>query len=204
VGRVIARPFIGTSGNYQRVGGHRKDFSLKPFNHTVLDHLKNSGLQVIGIGKIHDLFAGQGLTASIHTDDNRDGMQKIIESLPELKTGLLMANLVDFDMSWGHRNDVQGFYKGLQEFDAWLPELLKVMTGEDILLITADHGNDPTTPSTDHSREYTPLLVYGPGIKSGTSLGTRESFADIAATLAEVFGIKGTGQGTSFLPEIIS
>ncbi len=203
VGRVIARPFTGTSGNYQRVGGHRKDFSLKPFNLTVLDHLKNSGLQVIGVGKIHDLFAGQGLTQSLHTDDNRDGMQKILKVLPDLKHGLLMANLVDFDMSWGHRNDIQGFYQGLKDFDAWLPELLKVMTGEDLLLITADHGNDPTTPSTDHSREYTPLLVYGPGIKSGISLGTRESFADIAATLTDIFGIRGTGQGTSFWPEII-
>jgi len=203
VGRVIARPFIGTSAKYQRVGGHRRDLSLKPFKLTVLDHLKNSGLQVMGVGKIHDLFAGQGLTQSIHTDDNRDGMEKILKALPGLKQGLLMANLVDFDMSWGHRNDVQGFYQGLQDFDAWLPELLKVLTGDDLLLITADHGNDPTTPSTDHSREYTPLLVFGPGIKSGIDLGTRKSFADIAATLAEVFGINGTGQGTSFWPRII-
>jgi phosphopentomutase len=202
VGRVIARPFTGTSGNYQRVGGHRKDLSLKPFKPTVLDHLKNSGRQVIGIGKIHDLFAGQGLTASIHTDDNRDGMEKILKTLPELKTGLLMANLVDFDMSWGHRNDVLGFYQGLKDFDAWLPGLMGLMTNDDLLLITADHGNDPTTPSTDHSREYTPLLAYGPGIKNGIDLGTRESFADIAATLAGVFGITGTGQGTSFLKQI--
>ncbi|MDO9391805.1 MAG: phosphopentomutase [bacterium] len=202
VGRVIARPFIGTSGNYQRVGGHRRDLSLKPFKPTVLDHLKKSGLQVMGVGKIHDLFAGQGLTQSIHTDDNRDGMEKILKALPDFKQGLLMANLVDFDMSWGHRNDVLGFYKGLQDFDAWLPELLKVLTGDDLLLITADHGNDPTTPSTDHSREYTPLLVFGPGIKNGGDLGTRESFADIAATLAEVFGIQGTGNGQSFWTSI--
>ncbi|MDP2807960.1 MAG: phosphopentomutase [bacterium] len=202
VGRVIARPFIGLSGNYQRVGGHRKDFSLKPFKLTVLDHLKNSGLQVIGVGKIHDLFAGQGLSQSIHTDDNRDGMQKILKALPEFSHGLLMANLVDFDMSWGHRNDVRGFYQGLKDFDAWLPDLLKVLTRDDLLLITADHGNDPTTSSTDHSREYAPLLVFGPGIKSGIDLGTRESFADIAATLADIFGIVGTGQGKSFWTEI--
>jgi len=202
VGRVIARPFIGSSGNYQRVGGHRKDFSLKPFKPTVLDLLKAGCRQVIGVGKIHDLFAGQGLTQSIHTDDNRDGMEKILKALPGLKQGLLMANLVDFDMSWGHRNDVRGFYQGLQEFDAWLPDLLKVLTGDDLLLITADHGNDPTTPSTDHSREYTPLLVFGPGIKSGIDLGTRKSFADIAATLAEVFGIQGTGNGQSFWTSI--
>jgi phosphopentomutase len=203
VGRVIARPFIGSSGAYQRVGGHRKDFSLKPFKPTALDLLKKSGCQVTGVGKIHDLFAGQGLTQSIHTDDNQDGMQKIMEALPELSHGLLMANLVDFDMSWGHRNDTLGFYQGLQDFDAWLPGLQGSMNKEDLLLITADHGNDPTTPSTDHSREYTPLLAYGPGIKSGINLGTRESFADIAATLAEIFGIDGTGQGTSFWPQII-
>ena len=203
VGRVIARPFIGTTGKYQRVGGHRKDISLKPFKLTVLDHIKNSGLQVIGVGKIHDLFAGQGLSQSIHTDDNRDGMQKIIKALPDLKTGLLMANLVDFDMSWGHRNDTLGFYQGLQDFDAWLPGLMNSLNQDDLLLITADHGNDPTTPSTDHSREYAPLLVFGPGIKSGIDLGTRKSFADIAATLAGIFGINGTGQGTSFWPQII-
>jgi phosphopentomutase len=202
VGRVIARPFTGSSGNYQRVGGHRRDLSLRPFKPTVLDHIKNNGLQVIGVGKIHDLFAGQGLTKSIHTDDNRDGMQKILEALPELSHGLLMANLVDFDMSWGHRNDTLGFYQGLKDFDSWLPGLRGFMNKEDLLLITADHGNDPTTPSTDHSREYTPLLAFGPGIKSGVNLGTRGSFADIAATLAQIFNIEGTGQGKSFWSQI--
>ncbi|MBI4725680.1 phosphopentomutase [candidate division TA06 bacterium] len=202
VGRVIARPFTGVSGNYQRAGGHRRDLSLKPPRPTALDLIKNSGCQVIGVGKIHDLFSGQGLSQSIHTDDNQDGMQTILKTLPEFFRGLLMANLVDFDMSWGHRNDVQGFYQGLKDFDVWLPGLLKALTGGDILMITADHGNDPTTPSTDHSREYTPLLVFGPGIKSGIDLGTRKSFADIAATLAEIFDIKDTGQGASFLKQI--
>jgi phosphopentomutase len=202
VGRVIARPFTGRSGSYQRVGGHRKDFSLVPPRPTVLDIIKQAGLQTIGVGKIHDLFAGQGLTQSIHTDDNRDGMARILEALPGLQRGLLMANLVDFDMVWGHRNNAQGFYQGLQEFDAWLPSLLKLMTAEDMLVITADHGNDPTTPSTDHSREHTPLLVWGPGIKSGIDLGNRQSFSDIGATVAEVFGLQGTGKGRSFLKQV--
>ncbi|MDQ7798321.1 MAG: phosphopentomutase [Candidatus Edwardsbacteria bacterium] len=199
VGRVIARPFIGTSGSYQRVGAHRQDFSLQPPRPTILDHIKKAGLEVVGVGKIHDLYAGQGLTQSLHSDDNHDGMAKIIDAWPKLSRGLLMANLVEFDMTWGHRNDVAGFYRGLQDFDAWLPGLLKAMTGEDILIITADHGNDPTTSSTDHSREYVPLLVYGPGLKSGIDLGVRESFSDIAATLAEMFEIAGLEHVQSFL-----
>lgn len=204
VGRVIARPFIGTSGNYQRVGGHRQDFSLKPPKPTILDLFKKAGLEVVGVGKIHDLYAGQGLTQSLHSDDNHDGMAKILDAWPKLSQGLLMANLVEFDMTWGHRNDAPGFYQGLRDFDAWLPVLLEAMAEDDILIITADHGNDPTTISTDHSREYVPLLVYGPGIKSGIALGIRESFSDIAATLAEMFEIKGTGQGKSFWPQVSS
>jgi phosphopentomutase len=204
VGRVIARPFIGISGNYQRVGGHRQDFSVKPPKPTILDRLKEAGLDVIGVGKIHDLYAGQGLTQSIHTDNNPDGMAKILSAWPGISRGLLMANLVEFDMTWGHRNDAAGFYQGLQDFDAWLPGLLDKMTEEDILIITADHGNDPTTISTDHSREYVPLLAYGSGLKNGIDLGIRESFSDIAATLAEMFEINGTGQGTSFWPQVRS
>jgi phosphopentomutase len=199
VGRVIARPFIGSSGNYQRVGGHRQDFSVKPPKPTILDKLKEADLEVIGVGKIHDLYAGQGLTQSIHTDNNRDGMAKILSAWSKMPKGLLMANLVEFDMTWGHRNDVNGFYSGLQDFDAWLPNIMAMMGREDILIITADHGNDPTTASTDHSREYVPLMVYGPGIKRGVALGIRKSFSDIAATLAETFNIPGAGQGQSFL-----
>lgn len=198
VGRVIARPFIGSSGNFQRVGGHRKDFSVKPPQPTILDHLKNAGLETVGLGKIHDLYAGQGLTQSIHTDNNSDGMAKILSAWPGLSRGLLMANLVEFDMTWGHRNDTAGFYKGLQEFDSWLPNIIDKMASEDILIITADHGNDPTTASTDHSREYVPLLVYGPDIKAGVDLGVRGSFSDIAASLAEIFGVAGFGRGKSF------
>ena len=204
VGRVIARPFIGASGSYQRVGGHRQDFSLQPPRPTILDHIKKAGLEVVGVGKIHDVYAGQGLTQSLHSDGNHDGMAKILDAWPKLSRGLLMANLVEFDMTWGHRNDMAGFYQGLRDFDAWLPGLLKTMTKDDLLFITADHGNDPTTSSTDHSREYVPLLVYGPGIKSGIDLGIRESFSDIAATLAEMFGITSTGQGTSFWPQVRS
>ncbi|OGF14103.1 MAG: phosphopentomutase [Candidatus Edwardsbacteria bacterium GWF2_54_11] len=204
VGRVIARPFIGASGSYQRGGGHRQDFSLQPPRPTILDHIKKAGLEVVGVGKIHDLYAGQGLTQSLHSDGNHDGMAKILDAWPKLSRGLLMANLVEFDMTWGHRNDMAGFYQGLRDFDAWLPGLLKTMTKDDLLFITADHGNDPTTSSTDHSREYVPLLVYGPGIKSGIDLGIRESFSDIAATLAEMFGITSTGQGTSFWPQVRS
>ncbi len=203
MGRVIARPFIGTSGNYQRVGGHRQDFSLKPPGPTILDHIKKAGLEVVGVGKIHDLYAGQGLTQSHHSDDNHDGMAKTLDAWPKLSQGLLMANLVEFDMTWGHRNDAPGFYQGLRDFDAWLPGLLDKMTGDDILIITADHGNDPTTSSTDHSREYVPLLVYGPKLKSGVNLGIRKSFSDIAATLAEMFDITGPERGQSFFRQII-
>ena len=202
VGRVIARPFVGGPGSYRRVGGHRRDFSLPPSGPTILDRLKDSGRQVIGLGKIHDLFAGQGLTESIHTDDNRDGMARLLESLPRLSRGLLMINLVDFDMAWGHRNDAAGFHGGLREFDAWLPALLSRLAEHDLLIITADHGNDPTTASTDHSREHTPLLAHGPGLRSGIDLGTRQSFADIAATVAEAFDLPGTGNGTGFLAQL--
>jgi phosphopentomutase len=202
VGRVIARPFTGSPGSYQRVGGHRHDFSVPPSGPTMLDRLKDSGRQVIGLGKIHDLYAGQGLTENVHTDDNRDGMARLIETLSRLEHGLLMMNLVEFDMTWGHRNDTAGFAGGLSEFDAWLPSLLGRMTAGDLLLLTADHGNDPTTPSTDHSREHTPLLACGPGIRSGVDLGTRGSFADIAATVAEIFSLRGIEHGESFLPQI--
>lgn len=198
VGRVIARPFTGTSGNYQRMGGHRQDFSLKPPRPTLLDIISRAGLETVGVGKIHDLFAGQGLTTSIHSDNNDDGTAKMLEAWPRLKRGLMMANLVDFDMAWGHRNDAAGFYRGLQDFDRWLPSMLAAMGPGDLLVITADHGNDPTTESTDHSREYAPLLICGPDLKDGVNLGTRDSFADLSATLADYFGLKGTGAGRSF------
>ncbi|HTY08943.1 MAG TPA: phosphopentomutase, partial [Candidatus Edwardsbacteria bacterium] len=203
VARVIARPFVGEPGAYQRVGGHRHDFSVAPFGPTLLDRLAAHGEQVIGLGKISDLYAGRGLTESVHTDDNRDGMAKLLETLPRLRRGLLMINLVEFDMTWGHRNDTAGFAGGLREFDAWLPSLLALLAPRDLLLITADHGNDPTTPSTDHSREHTPLLAYGPGLRGGADLGTRASFADIAATVAGIFGAGGVAHGDSFLDQLL-
>ena len=201
VARVIARPFVGKSGFFQRTE-RRKDFSLPPPSDTILDILKRNDIPVIGIGKIEDLFAGKGLTQSIHTKNNSDGMDKLAEAIRLFKTGLIFINLVDFDMLWGHRNNPSDFAAGLEEFDRRLPEITELLEKEDILIITADHGCDPTTPSTDHSREYVPLLVYGSSIAGNINLGTRESFSDVGATTAEIFGIKGTGCGISFLKEI--
>ncbi len=201
VARVIARPFIGKTGSFTRTE-RRKDFSLPPPSQTVLELLKKNDVPVIGIGKIEDLFAGRGLTHTIHIKSNSDGMDKLVEALKIHKTGLVFINLVDFDMLWGHRNDPGAFAAGLEEFDRRLPEFTHLMQKEDVLIITADHGCDPTTPSTDHSREYVPLLVYGGSIGYNRNLGTRESFCDVGATIAEIFGIKGTGCGKSFAKEI--
>jgi phosphopentomutase len=167
-----------------------------------LDILKANHLPVIGLGKIEDLFAGKGLTHSIHSKNNSDGIDKLIEAVEKFKDGLIFINLVDFDMLWGHRNDPRAFADGLEEFDRRLPEVMQPLQKEDILIITADHGCDPTTPSTDHSREYVPLLVYGQSIAKGNNLGVRESFADVGATMAEIFGVDGTGCGKSFFEEI--
>jgi phosphopentomutase len=201
VARVIARPFLGKPGAFKRTE-RRRDFSLPPPSDTVLDILKANQIPVIGIGKIEDLFVGRGLSMSIHTGNNTDGMDKLIDTIKGYKQGLIFINLVDFDMLWGHRNDVPGFAAGLEDFDRRLPEVLNLLTYDDVLIITADHGCDPTTPSTDHSREYVPVLVYGKSIKRNISLGIRESFSDVGATIAEIFGVKGTGRGKSFLGEI--
>jgi phosphopentomutase len=199
--RVIARPFVGKPGSFKRTE-RRKDFSLPPPSDTVLDILKRNHLPVIGLGKIEDLFAGKGLTHSIHSKNNSDGMDRLVEAVQEFKEGLIFINLVDFDMLWGHRNNPRAFAGGLEEFDRRLPEVMELLQKQDILIITADHGCDPTTPSTDHSREYVPLLVCGESIAKGKNLGVRESFADVGATIAEIFGIKGTGSGKSFLEEL--
>ncbi len=201
VARVIARPFLGKPGSFKRTE-RRRDFSLPPPSETVLDILKANHIPVIGIGKIEDLFVNRGLSASIHTGNNSDGMDKLVEALKGYKQGLIFINLVDFDMLWGHRNDAAGFAAGLEDFDRRLPDVLDLLTAGDILIITADHGCDPTTPSTDHSREYVPLLVYGSSIKNNVNLGVRESFSDVGATIVEIFGVKGTGKGKSFLGEI--
>jgi phosphopentomutase len=201
VARVIARPFVGKPGFFKRTE-RRKDFSLSPPQETVLDILKRNGIPVIGMGKIEDLFAGRGLTGSIHTKNNSDGMDKLVEAMKRFENGFLFINLVDFDMLWGHRNDAQAFASGLEDFDQRLSEVLNLLRLEDLLIITADHGCDPTTPSTDHSREYVPLLVYGKSIKKGVNLGTRKSFSDAGKTIAEIFEVRGTKNGVSFLKDL--
>lgn len=201
VGRVIARPFVGTSGQYERTR-NRKDFSVPPPSPTILDRLKENGFVTIGIGKIGDIFAHKGLTKEVHTGANEKGILATILEINEAPDGLIFTNLVDTDMLYGHRNDTVGYRKSLEEFDSYLPKIIDAMHEEDLLVITADHGCDPTTPSTDHSREYVPLLVYSRQMRSGVNLGTRETFADTAASIAEFFKIPWSGPGTSYLREL--
>lgn len=185
VGRVIARPFVGESGCYTRTY-HRKDYSLEPFGETVLDRLVAAGVQVVGIGKIWDIFAGRGITRSIHTDGNLDGIRKSLEILRAQERGLIFVNLVDYDMLFGHRRDPQGYAAALEELDRYLPDLLALLREGDLLLITADHGCDPTlSRHTDHTREYVPLLLLDPGRGEGRDLGVRETFADVGETIEE-------------------
>ncbi|MEG2174937.1 MAG: phosphopentomutase [Oscillospiraceae bacterium] len=197
VGRVIARPFTGVWPNFARTA-NRHDFSLQPPGQTLLDRLTEAGREVIAVGKISDIFAGRGITRTIATHGNADGMEKMSALLSEDFTGLAFVNLVDFDMLYGHRNDSVGYAAALEKFDCWLGETLPRLMPEDVLMITADHGCDPGTPSTDHSREYTPLLVAGPNIACGVHLGTRASFTDIAATVQEMLGVSGNTDGKSF------
>lgn len=201
VGRVIARPFIGMEGNFIRTA-NRHDYSIKPPQKTLLNTLQEKGKQVFGVGKINDIFAGEGITDSFPTIDNMDGLDKIIEIFPNLKDGLIFANLVDFDSKYGHRNNSQGYAKALEAFDQRLPQIWGLLDKKTILVLVADHGNDPTTPSTDHSREYVPLLVMGDCIKANYDLGIRESFADLGATLAEYFEVPYQGYGESFWKNI--
>ena len=168
----------------------------------MLDLLKAKGLEVVGIGKIEDLFGGRGVTKAIHTESNADGMNKTIEAMKSVKKGLIFTTLVDFDTLWGHRNDPQGFAKGLEEFDKILPGVMEKLDDGDMLVLTADHGCDPTTPSTDHSREYVPLLVYGKRLSRDVNLGIRQSFADLGQTIAEIFGLRRLKVGKSFLKEV--
>ncbi|GAB4543416.1 MAG: phosphopentomutase [Anaerolineae bacterium] len=203
VGRVIARPFVGEPGAFTRTE-RRKDFSLSPPKGTLLDTLKDAGLEVMGVGKIEDIFAHQGLTQSNHTSNNMAGVDAILEFMAAGGDGLIFANLVDFDMLYGHRNDPRGYADALEAFDARLPEIQSALRDGDVLILTADHGNDPTTPSTDHSRERVPILVVGPHIRRGTNLGTRDSFADVAATIADLLGVAWDGAGESFADAIIA
>ncbi len=200
VARVIARPFAGEPGSYQRTA-NRRDYSIEPPEQTVLDALRAAGVPRSGVGKVDDLFGGRSIEAR-HTASNAEGIRRITEWLSSAESGLLFANLVDFDQLFGHRNDVPGFYGALREFDAALPSITSRLKEEDLLFITADHGNDPTTPSTDHAREIVPLLAGGMRVVPG-DLGERDTFSDLGATIAEWFGISFRGRGTSFLSDLV-
>lgn len=201
VGRVIARPFVGEVGHFTRTED-RKDFSLVPPSDTILDAVKAAGLASIGVGKIEDIFAHRGLTESNHTGNNMAGVDATLEFCQADTAGLIFTNLVDFDALYGHRNNPQGYAEALEAFDRRLPELMNALRPGDVLMITADHGNDPTTPGTDHSRERVPLLVYGQAIKPNTNFGTRASFADVAATIADMLGLRWLGAGESFAEKL--
>jgi phosphopentomutase len=200
VGRVIARPFAGPAGGFFRTT-RRRDFSLPPPGPTLLDSVQDAGQAVVAIGKIDDLFAHRGYTEHHHSVDNRECIKLVEQTLDRLDSGLVFANLVQFDMDWGHRNDPARFAQGLADFDALLPRVLDRLRPGDLLFITADHGNDPTTASTDHSREHVPLLCLGPGMRRGVDLGTRPTFADLGQTAADFLGVEPTPHGTSFLQE---
>ncbi|MDM8520243.1 phosphopentomutase [Anaerolineales bacterium HSG6] len=197
VGRVIARPFIGEPGSFTRTE-NRKDFSLEPPSDTIMDVVKAVGKDVIAIGKIEDIFAYRGITHSNHTGNNMAGISAIIETCQQDNEGLIFTNLVDFDALYGHRNNPRGYADALEAFDRRLPEISAVMRPTDITIMTADHGNDPTTPGTDHSRERVPILIFGQPVKTGINMGTRDSFADLSATIAELLGINWSGAGDSF------
>ena len=201
VGRVIARPFVGVPGRFKRTA-NRHDYALPPSGETLLDRVKGSGQPVVAIGKIEDLFAGRGITRAIHTASDEDGMNAVEREMATVDRGLIFTNLVDFDTQYGHRNDVAGYAANLERFDARLARVLPMLKKEDVLVVTADHGNDPTTPSTDHAREYVPLLVTGERVRAAVDLGTRRTFADLGQTLADVFGVGRLPHGTSFLGEI--
>ncbi len=202
VGRVIARPFKGEYPDFYRTSG-RHDFSLEPTAETMLDRLKENGFDVISVGKINDIFASRGITDNRGINkDNADGMEKTLRIQSENFNGLCFVNLVDFDMIYGHRNDVDGYAKALTEFDGYLGRFMENMSNDDVLIVTADHGCDPSTPSTDHSREYIPMLVYGEGIKQGVNLGTLKTFADISAFVLDSFDLPVLKNGTSFKNEV--
>jgi len=201
VGRVIARPFVGTPGHFKRTA-NRHDYALPPSGETLLDRVKAASLPVVAIGKIDDLFAGRGVTKAVHTKSDDDGMDQIEGQMAEVDRGLIFANLVDFDTQFGHRNDVAGYASNLERFDGRLTVLLPRLRDDDLLIVTADHGNDPTTSSTDHAREYVPLMITGSRVRPNVNLGTRRTFADVGQTLADLFSVGALVNGTSFLKEI--
>ena len=200
IGRIIARPYVGTPGNFQRTS-NRHDYALSPFGQTTLDFLKEKGFDVIAIGKINDIFNGQGITEFVRTKNNMDGVDNLVDILKKDFTGMSFLNLVDFDAAYGHRRDTVGYGKALEEFDARIPEILEHMHEDDLLIITADHGNDPTFPGTDHTREYIPVLAISKSLQHPTRL-TQGHFSDIAETISENFGVSSTGNGQSFLSEL--
>ncbi|MBM3745657.1 MAG: phosphopentomutase [Acidobacteria bacterium] len=202
VGRVIARPFVGRPGAFVRDAANRHDYAVPPPPGLLLDRLEGADVHVHSVGKIFDIYLGRGIRGQAKTRTNAEGMAKILEALESVPAGLVFANLVDFDMLYGHRNDVEGYAAALEAVDAWLPDLLDSLLPDDLLIVTADHGNDPTTPSTDHSREYVPLLAYGPRTRRGVDLGTRATLADIGQTVAANFGLQ-LQKGTSFLEAIL-
>ena len=202
VGRVIARPFIGSPGAFRRTA-NRRDFALTPPSETLLDRLKAASFPVVAIGKIEDLFAGRGITSATHTTSDDHGMDEVLRAMTATDRGLIFTNLVDFDTQYGHRNDVAGYASNLERMDTRLGEVMAALGPRDMLVVTADHGNDPTTPSTDHAREYVPVFVAGRAIRPDTDIGTRATFADLGQTIAEVFGVGPLEHGSSFLGEIL-
>lgn len=202
VGRVIARPFVGEVGSFKRTS-NRRDYALDPFGKTALEYIKEDGMSVAAVGKIEDIYNGKGVTEAVHIKNNMDGVDKTLEYMDKIDNGLIFTNLVDFDMLYGHRNDPKGYGKAIEDFDGRLNEIYSKLRDEDILIITADHGCDPTTESTDHSREYIPILVYGKQVKGGTELGIRDSFTDIGKSILDYLGIDNNLEGKSFINEII-
>ena len=202
VGRVIARPFVGEVGSFKRTS-NRRDYALDPFGKTALEYIKENGMSVAAVGKIEDIYNGKGVTEAVHIKNNMDGVDKTLEYMDKIDNGLIFTNLVDFDMLYGHRNDPKGYGKAIEDFDGRLNEIYSKLRDEDILIITADHGCDPTTESTDHSREYIPILVYGKKVKGGTELGIRDSFTDIGKSILHYLGIDNNLEGKSFISEII-
>ena len=203
VGRVIARPFIGSPGAFRRTP-NRRDFALTPPSPTLLDHLKDAAFSVVAIGKIEDLFAGRGITSATHTVNDDHGIDEVLRAMSTTDRGLIFANLVDFDTQYGHRNDVAGYAGNLERIDARLSEVFSALQPRDLLVVTADHGNDPTTASTDHAREHVPVFLTGRGVRAGVDLGTRRTFADLGQTIAQVFAVGPLAHGTSFLRSILA
>lgn len=203
IGTVIARPFIGTCNKDYKRTYNRKDFEAEDFGKTMLDVFSENGKRVLSIGKIEDLFTGRGISRAIHTNGNTDGIEKTIYEIKNSNEDFIFVNLVDFDMLYGHRNNIEGYARALEEFDFKLPEIIDALREDDLLILTADHGNDPSTPSTDHSREYIPILAYGKNLKKNIDLGIRETYSDISATILDIFEMPSLPNGKSFKNEIM-